>query len=397
VRQILWITRHCPWPPIDGARRLSLSGLTSLAALGLDTTTLVIAPDAPAGRMPIREATRSGIHHLAFIPRTGLREIMKGLFSDLPVNIAKHDSSHLAGALPRAIAETAWDLIVLDTFHLSTWLPSLRQTFPERPIILRQHNLEWRILQGHAGYQPDPARRMLLRWQARKLKRLELRTIPRFDACVCISDIENRLLRGLLPPQCLVTIPCSVDCSERFRPQEKRYDLCFVGRLDWYPNRQGLLWFLERVYPKLRQSLPAVSFAVIGMKGDFPTSRYETGQVRFTGVLDDIGPAVASCRLFVNPVFYGGGMRIKTLDAMAIGIPVVSTPKGVEALGVERGSHYIEAKTEAEFTDAITTAIRQPTVTDAVADRARAYVCRRFGSAAVTKGWKSLLDRLVRE
>ena len=396
MRKVLWITRHRPWPAIDGARRLTLSGLTSLGALGLDTTTLVIGPDAPAGRMATGEAKGVKTYHLRFMPQVGLREIARGLFLDLPINIAKHDSSHLVSTLPRAIAQTAWDLIVLDTFHLSTWLPGLRTMFPEPPVVLRQHNIEWRILEGHAEFQSDRLRRRFFRWQAGKLMRLELRTIPRFDACVCISDVECRLLRDLLPSQRLETISCSVDCARKPQPQDKRYDLCFVGRLDWYPNRQGLLWFLERVYPRLRQSLPAVSLAVIGMTSDFPTRRYESDRVRFTGVVDDLQRAVGSCKLFVNPIFYGGGMRIKTLDAMAMGIPVIATPKGTEALGVERGSHYIEAETEAEFTEAVTAAIRRPAAASAMADRAREFVCRRFGSEAITGAWKNLLDRLVR-
>jgi glycosyltransferase involved in cell wall biosynthesis len=278
---------------------------------------------------------------------------------------------------------------------LSTWLKALRDRFPGCPIVLRQHNLEWRVGEGHAEHVGNPLTRALLRWQAYKLKRLELKTIPAFDKCICISDLERLTLSHEVPQSKLVTIPCSVDCTAPGEPTPKEFDLCFIGRLDWYPNRHGLLWFLREVYPLVRKEHPDVTLVAIGMQATFPVSEFENQNVTFTGIVDDSRQVLSSCRLFLNPVFYGGGIRIKTLDVMALGLPMVSTWKGVEATGAEPDTDFLLAETREEFARKTAYALCHPAEIELMAGRARQHVSSRFSPEVVSKAWGELLARII--
>ncbi|MFH1313367.1 MAG: glycosyltransferase family 4 protein [Candidatus Eisenbacteria bacterium] len=393
---VLWITRKCPYPALDGFRRLTMSSLTALVSQGCDIKIVVVGPEVPRSVVPTSAGDIAGVEHLHFEPTMGISQIAKGLLSAFPVNIAKHDSSALAGRLSQDVMDREYGIIVLDSFHLSSWLPALRNRFPGCPVVLRQHNLEWRVVEGHAEYVRNPVKRALIRWQARKLKSLELKTFPAFDMCVCISDVERQTVSREAPQSRVMTIPCSIDCALTARPPAAKFDLCFIGRLDWYPNRQGLLWFLREVYPLVRDEHPDVSLVIVGMKADFPVTEFANQNVTFTGVVDDYKQVLSSCRLFVNPVFYGGGIRIKALDVMALGLPLVSTWKGVEATGARPDTHFLLAETRKEFVEKTASALSHPAQLELMADRSMQHVCGRFSSEAVSSAWGEVLSHLIR-
>ena len=399
MTRVLWITRKCPYPALDGFRRLTLSSLTALVSQGSRIKLIVIGQDDPGRVVPTAAGDIEDIEHLRFEPTMGPREIARGTFSTYPANIAKHDSSALFGHLSDDALNGEYGMIVLDSFHLSTWLKAVRDRFPGSPVVLRQHNLEWRVVEGHAEHVGSPIKQALYRWQARKLKTLELKMIPQFDMCVSISDVERLELGREAPRARVMTIPCSIDTAGDTRAAgeqvPKAYDLCFIGRLDWYPNRHGLLWFLREVYPRVRQEHPDVTLAAIGMTADFPVSEFENENVTFTGIVEDSGEVLSSCRLFLNPVFYGGGVRIKTLDVMALGLPMVSTRKGVEATGAEPDTHFLPAETVEEFAQQTTRALSHPDEIKLMGDRARQHVSERFSPKVVSKAWGELLEQLA--
>ena len=127
-----------------------------------------------------------------------------------------------------------------------------------------------------------------------------------------------------------------------------------MGRLDWPPNREGLLWFLEKVWPEVHRRRPSLELW-IGGSGDseWLKSRGETPGTKYLGRVDRLDEVYRDCLLCLVPVFYGSGTRVKAIEASRYGRACLSTALGVEGLGMEEGRTFLRAETAEEWVDAL--------------------------------------------
>jgi glycosyltransferase involved in cell wall biosynthesis len=171
------------------------------------------------------------------------------------------------------------------------------------------------------------------------------------------------------------------------------HSMVFVGGLDWYPNREAVGWFLEHVFPALRQEFPAATFTVVG-RGSQAIDGSADG-VRGAGEVADIRPFVARSAAFVCPIHDGGGTRLKVLDALAQRIPLVATSLAVEGIGLRSGEQVMLADTGPAFAASLKRLFEEPAAGQAMADRGREFVEREYSWQRVGRDLRRAYD-LVR-
>jgi glycosyltransferase involved in cell wall biosynthesis len=204
-----------------------------------------------------------------------------------------------------------------------------------------------------AAVLPLARQRWLARRQAAKWRHWAQRVLPGFDLVVAVSDEDLRALP--VPPSQLAVIPNGVDtASFSPTPLPAGPRLVFTGALYTGPNRDGLQWFCREVLPLIRRQQPNATLTIAGMA---PTADVAAlGAVEGVNVLSDVAdirPFIGEARVVVVPLRVGSGSRLKILEALAAGRPVVSTTVGAEGLDLEPGRHLLLADEPAAFAEAV--------------------------------------------
>jgi glycosyltransferase involved in cell wall biosynthesis len=274
--------------------------------------------------------------------------------SSLPYVLTKYRSDELAARI-RAVDEAGQhDLIVCDFLTPTLSFPA---SGTKTRSVIFQHNVEALIWQRMAANAGNPLARFYLRGQHRRTERWESALCNRFNGTITVSPDDSKLaverygLKNLLGD-----VPAGVDAdyfANPLSPPLSPTTIGFLGSMDWLPNIEGVRWFHEHVLTELRRRCPGLRLLVIGRSppASLTALAKDDPLIEFTGTVPDVRPFVQQCHAMIVPLLTGGGTRIKILEMMAAGRPVISTTVGAEGLGMEHGKHLLLADDASSFAD----------------------------------------------
>ena len=309
------------------------------------------------------------------------------LLSPLPYSVASHNSR----ALRRAIREYAASHQV-DLWHCE-WTPyaePLRCLSGARRLVMA-HNVESLIWQRYFENEMHLLKRWFILQQWRKFVRFERRALRESDRTVAVSPEDAALFQRAFGVDSVDVVDNGVD-TEYFRPSSGPRNpdrILFLGSLDWRPNLDGVNQLLEHLYPAVRREWPSVTFCIVGRN---PPASLRRRVEALAGVelhadVPDVRPFLTSSAVMVVPLRIGGGSRLKILEALATGLPVVSTRVGAEGLALDDGRHLTVRETVPELAGAVLECLRHPDPALARAEEGRRRVLERYD-------WDALADRL---
>ena len=266
--------------------------------------------------------------------------------------LLKPDPEKGAGQLP-------YDLVWVNFVTMSGYVQQLVGA-PKRPLlVLDQHNVDemvWQSLgRGRSGRR-NPLRTSAWRaygaLQVAKLRRYQRRWYPRYELVLSVSSEDAALTRAYARSDRVVVAPNGVDI-DYFRPRPRSDEgrrLVFGASMDVSMNQDAALWFATRVLPLVRRQVPEVEFWIVGRNP--PASIVGLSSmpgVTVTGTVDDVREYYRSASVFVVPSRMGGGTKLKTLEGMAMALPLVATSVGAQGLDVCSGQHLYVADTPEAF------------------------------------------------
>jgi glycosyltransferase involved in cell wall biosynthesis len=243
---------------------------------------------------------------------------------------------------------------------------------------------------GGAAY----ARAMVREWKYRRLLR---RAMPRLDSVVVASNAELDAFERLSGHGATVIengVPALPECL--WSPSESSI-LLFTGSITYQPNLEGVRFFLDRVLPVVELWAPRVKLQVTGRLPERPPPEMRHRRVEFTGRLSSLDHLYRNARLFVLPLQFGTGTRIKLLEAMSYGMPIVSTRKGAEGLPVVDGEHLLFADDAATFAGAILKLMSDAELCARLGSNARALVAERFTGPIIDEAWRGFVATALAE
>jgi len=269
---------------------------------------------------------------------------------------------------------------------------------PRPQAVFDDHNAEY-LLQQRAFFTDlrHPRRWIAAAYsfvQWRKLLVYERRVCCAVDRVVAVSEADREALQRLAPGLQVTVVPNGVDL-DFLRPGVvpplvglRQPALVFTGKMDYRPNVDAVLWFVEAVLPLIQAEVPAVHFYVVGQR-PHPrlASLADHPAVTLTGQVPDVRPYIAGAAVYVVPLRIGGGTRLKVLEAMAMGQAVVSTRLGCDGFPFEDGREVVFADEPAEFAAGVLRLLRDAQAAVQLGQRARAYVAAHFG-------WDAIVPRL---
>jgi glycosyltransferase involved in cell wall biosynthesis len=277
-------------------------------------------------------------------------QLMKGLFAPLPVPMIRYNSRELRATVDRLRREESFDHVVCDFLNSAPYFSDLSN------VVLFQHNVEAVIWERHAQNAPTFLHRAYFRLQARRMAAYERKVCNLVKSVIAVSEADAQKMRDLYGVRRAGAVPTGVDLDyfASRREEESTSDLVFVGSMDWMPNVDGILWFIDEVLPLIRKRRPQCTIAVVGRQPgrEVANLAQRDSLIRITGTVPDVRPWLWGAKAAIVPLRIGGGTRLKIYEAMAARVPVVSTTIGAEGLDISPGENILIGDTAAEFADA---------------------------------------------
>ena len=283
----------------------------------------------------------------------------RALFFQLPVVVARKRSQAARILIERLLQTERFEVVVCDFLTPVVNLPS------SQPFVLFEHNVETVIWRRYVESAKDPVRRAFFRAQAKRLLAFERAACQQADHVVAVSEEDAKLLRELCEISKVTAIPTGVDVAYFSRRSSgdtpPNSSLLFTGSMDWMPNVEGVLWFVQDVLPLIRRAVPRCSLTIAGRRPAAVIRRLSADPaIRVTGTVEDIRPYLWSSEVSIVPIRTGSGTRLKIYESMAAETAVVSTTIGAEGLDVTSPDNIRISDTPEAFAASCVELLRNP-------------------------------------
>jgi len=262
-----------------------------------------------------------------------------------------------------------------------------------RDFVLFQHNVETSIWRRHAQHAADPVRRWYFGLQAARMFEYEAAMCRRAAHVIAVSEADQNQMSKEFGITNITAVPTGVDLDYFAHPAGRtaKADLVFLGSMDWLPNIDGIRFFVEEVLPRIRQSRPDCTLAIVGRQ---PTAEIlelarRDSLITVTGTVPDVRPYLWDSLVSIVPLRIGGGTRLKIYEAMAARTPVVSTSVGAEGLDIEHGRNLLIADTADTFAESCLALLNSAEHRQRLADAGWELMNARFS-------WEQVADQFAR-
>lgn len=393
---ILFVSQQIPWPTDSGGNIRTYHLLAALARR-FAVTLVCSAGDeatAAAGKAELSRFCRA-IHIVPdeksrtplFLARTVVGSLVRGL----PAVIQHNLNRSMARTVESLLGGERFEVIHLN--HVDT--APYAAPAEDRLQVIDTHNILHQYYARRAAVERNPLTKILCRIESRRLERFERRTFRRADLVLACSRTEALAVEALAPEVDSSVVPNGVDCAY-FSPApgdpfDNRPDLVFVGDLGYAPNRDAAAFFIRSVLPAVRRRVEGCRFLLVGGNPGTRLAKLAAGrpEIVATGWVEDVREYVRGAKIFVVPIRYGSGTRLKVLEAFAMGVPTVSTTVGAEGIEYRHGRDILIADSPGSMCEAICSLLENR-------ERYRRLraACRQ--TALQTYDWPKIGDEVVR-
>jgi polysaccharide biosynthesis protein PslH len=388
------LDEELPFPLTSGKRIRSFQLLTRLAKTHRVTYIAHKNPDLDELRQAAKALRDHDIFPVivdrAIPPKAGpgfYARLARNLVSPLPFSVATHTSAAFRQAMDKVAAQDPPDL-----WHCE-WTPYAHAMYRRRGRwVVMAHNVESIIWQRYAEAERNSLKAWFLRRQWRRFEAFEGWAYTNATRAIAVSREDADRIEQQFGATDVAVVDNGVDTAG-FQPDDSMppdpRQMLFLGSLDWRPNLDAVRLLMDVIFPKVRLAEPLATVAVVGRKPpDWLRESVRTRLgIKVYGDVPDVRPYLRGAGMLVVPLRIGGGSRLKILEALATGLPVVTTTVGGEGLRLNAGEHVTVAESAEAFAAAAVEAIRRPDAARAQAARGRARVLAEYD-------WGGLADRL---
>lgn len=388
MKKILFLTHQPPWPPVSGGavkRWRMVEYLSQRYALGL-------ALFYQEQGFPARDALVSRLEldhlyaeHLA--KKRNPANLIKSSLRGMPLSVYRSYSpsfkKHIAAIAGR------YDILFLDSYLMFQYVPP---GYRGR-VVVHAHNAEHVIWQQYAELEKNPLTRLLIGREARYIRNCERNACRRAHAVLAAPE-DRVQLEKISAGAATFYETLHLGDERLLRLRDIAFDetgeaLLCIGFLGWAPNEDGLAWFISRAWDGLKREHPGLRLYIVGAGAGAHLQKLcsQKKDIVLTGFVDDLEKFYRQCRVFVAPLRFGSGMKVKIVDAFYRGIPVVTTPAGVESLDAHHMEHAAIAHGPEEITQLCSLLLRARSVWEGLRNNSRDLAARRYR-------WQSVFENM---
>lgn len=387
--KILILSARLPYPQNTGAKIRAFQLMKALASQ--HQVTLLTFYGEKKEETHFRIFDEMGIRLVPILREkidasVGLNEVARGFASGLPFTVVKYFDTRMANALKELLARH--DIIHCEHMHMVQYLDGVSGKIR----VLDAHNVEAQIAERLVPIEANPLKRVLLSWNYRAMLRYEKKICTTFDLILAVSEQDRTCYAESYQAKNARVLENGVDLGFFQKAPSgtvEHLKLVFVGMMGWMPNSDGVKYFASEILPLIKKEFPAIGVDLVGKDPPDDVVRLsEIPGVRVTGTVDDVRPYVWDSQVYIVPLRFGGGTRLKILEAFAMHKPVVSTSLGCEGIECEHGRELLIADTPAEFAEAVVKLLRDASFRMALSENAAVLAEKKYS-------WQALGEKLL--
>ena len=397
--RILFAAMAPPLPATNGQRIRNSNLLRALRALNHRVSIICFAESSEprAGESELRELCDRTVYVGAPPTLSAVKQgvgRMAALFSADTYGLKRFRMPAMRAALEREFSSASFDAVLCDDVYMLSNIPNRNNV----PLILNKHDLTFEIVNRFSGVQRNIAKKLYGYLEGSKVRKIEFRAADRADAVWACSERDKSILEAGSPSSRVFVVPNAIDTSEYASESvDDGRTILYAGAMDWLPNRDAVAFFLQEIYPRIRQQMPEARFVVAGRNppADFCRQFAAVPGVRFTGFVDSLQEEFAKSTVCVVPLRIGSGTRLKILEASAAGKPVVSTTIGAEGLGLVAEEDILLANNAEHFAASVIKLLESPDLRREISKRAQQKVYECYSITALQRAVQSAVNGSV--
>jgi glycosyltransferase involved in cell wall biosynthesis len=356
--RVLYFSPRICWPTISGAHLRDFYFARHLAQNAQLTYIGLVSEDARGAAELLRDKLGNGAEVIALRRDQSYRpgNIIRGLIGPTPLNVLNFTSPAVMAEIERLFQQRSFDVAQIESMHLIAYARRIREIAPRTRLILDWHNIESEILARYAENDRNPLRSWYAKRTSSLSRNVETQLLRLCDAHTVCSEREREVLLGRVPEARIEVVGNGVDCdffAQAPAESSARQDVLFMGRMDYHANIDAALYFVREAWPLVRERRPELRLVIVGAQPPKGILALREQGITVTGTVEDVRPYYRSALVSVVPLRVGGGTRLKVLEAMAAGTPVVSTSLGAEGLATAHGKDLLIADTPSAMADAM--------------------------------------------
>jgi len=368
MMNILWISHFVPYPPKAGMLTRSYNLLREvsryhniyLIALIQEKPLRTMFKNTEEGLIEAKQNLSGFCKSVEFLnisrgsTRLGKYIIATGsLLSTSSYSVEWLRSDSMQQAIDSILEEKDIHAIHADTISLAPYVENIKN----RTMLLTHHNIESHMMLRRAEGTNNWLKKLYYYIEGKKLEKYERKVCPLFSVNITCSPLDSERLSNVCSGLYIMEIPNGVD-TNYFKPQQLDvvpYSLIFAGGLNWYPNLSAMEFFVYEVWPLLKEKCNNVVMDIIGQdpSQDLLDLSKSDPSLRIHGFVDDVRPYISRAAVYVCPISYSGGTKLKVLDALAMEKAIVANPVSCEGIDVENGKSVLYAIEPEEYVECI--------------------------------------------
>lgn len=356
--KILILCKKFPYPLTEG-EPIAISYLCkSLSKVGCSVSLFLLNTSKhyyEVERFPKKENHFDSIYSVKTNNDINIKGAVTSILKNESYLLSRFYSKDYDDKLKELLQENQFDVIQLETIYMAHYIQTIRNNCNSL-ITIRTHNVEHLIWNRVAKMTTNVAKKWYLKYQNNTLKNFELEKINECDLIVSITSNDLDKFKDLGLNKKGVAIPVGFNLNEydtQFLPSNEKQSIAFIGALDWMPNQDGVVWFLEQVWPAIKRAFPQMEFHIAGKNTPKWMSDKSGNGVVVHGQVPDAKEFIKEHPVFIAPLFSGSGIKIKVLQGLALGRAVVTTPIGLEGIPAKHQTHLFVADGKKAFIHAI--------------------------------------------
>ncbi len=329
-----------------------------------------------------------------------VRNILLTAFSYYPLLVIRNFSLKERRAVVAELKKEKYDLIHAETFYVMPHVPS---NIPQVPSVLVEQTIEYMVYKHYVDHEVPWFLKPIYLLDILKLRYWELYFWKKANRLVAVSDEDREVMRKLIPDIQVDVIPNGVDAAyfEKYPVKRKSPPRVLYGaaNFNWLQNVEAVNILLEEVWPEIVTKVKDAYLWIVGR--NIPESIYTKAKtldrVEFTESIPDVRDALKSASIMVVPVEGPGGTRLKVLEAMASGLPVVSTSTGVAGLGIDEGTHAIVSQSSEGMAREVEALLKNSSRAKKVGEAGKKFVEKYFDWSVIVGIHNKIYKELVHD
>jgi len=385
--KILQIINRVPWPLKDGGSIGYYNYIKGYHDAGCEVTVAALNTSKHFVDMNLLpdEVKKIADWRTSFIDnKVKPIDAFLNLFSNKSYHIERFVSTDFKQLLTNLLQEKKFDVIIFESLFVASYFDVVSNN-SDALLVLRQHNVEHKIWETLAQDEKSLFKKAYLNLLTRRLKEFEISQLNKFDALTTVTLNDANDFRKLGCTKPIYSSPTGIDIS-RLKVDDSNLELntlFHIGSMEWMPNQQAILWFVKNVWNNISEKLPELKFYIAGRGMPDSFKQLQDKNMIINGEVDDAVKFIQSKQMMIVPLFSGSGIRIKILEAMALGKAIISTSLGAQGIEIEDGKHLIIADTSEQFIEAISKLVLDSNLATELGNNARKLIEEKYNNTKV--------------